>query len=162
MADESGSVDLTGSESACASTAKSNAGRKQKKKWEHFDKVTLPKAKQLALKRNYDASCHACGTTIEGRPQKMAKHLRDCKSVDADVRMQALEQSAAVGEPQATQSKLTSTVDNVRISSAQMTRLHKLLALAFIMCGWSFRGVDSPHFRNFLSAVRTNYEPPGE
>ena len=64
MADESGSVDLTGSESACASTAKSNAGRKQKKEWEHFDKVTfkLPKAKQLALKRNYDASCHACGT----------------------------------------------------------------------------------------------------
>ena len=79
MADESGSVDLTGSESACASTAKSNAGRKQKKEWEHFDKVTLPKAKQLALKRNYDASCHACGTTIEGRPQKMAKHLRDCR-----------------------------------------------------------------------------------
>ena len=71
MADESGSVDLTGSESAGASTAKSNAGRKQKKEWEHFDKVTLPKAKQLALKRNYYASCHACGTTIEGRPQKM-------------------------------------------------------------------------------------------
>lgn len=94
--------------------------------------------------------------------RKCSKEWSAAQSVLAYLRKQGLEQSAAVGEPQATQSKLTSTVDNVRISSAQMTRLHKLLALAFIMCGWSFRGVDSPHFRNFLSAVRTNYEPPGE
>ncbi|DBA74247.1 TPA: hypothetical protein ACH3X1_011034 [Trebouxia sp. C0004] len=46
---KSGSVDLTGSDSPSASTAKSNAGRREKKEWEHLSKVTLPKNKQLSL-----------------------------------------------------------------------------------------------------------------
>ncbi|DBA76333.1 TPA: hypothetical protein ACH3X1_010045 [Trebouxia sp. C0004] len=100
---ESGNVDLTGTDSPSASTAKSIAGRREKKEWEHFSKVTLPKNKQLSLKRNYDASCYACGTVVEGKPQKLAKHLRECKSVDAAVRMQSLHQSAAIGESQPTQ-----------------------------------------------------------
>lgn len=71
----------------------------------------------------------------------MAKHLRDCRNAGADVRKQALEQSAAIGESQLTPIKLTSTVNIVGIISAQLT--HQLLALVCIRCGWPSRGVDT-------------------
>lgn len=67
---ESGSVDLTGSDSPSASTAESSAGRREKKEWEYFSKVTLPRDKQLSLKRNYDASCHGVAVLLRASLRK--------------------------------------------------------------------------------------------
>jgi len=156
------SVDLTASESEAGSTA--NTGRPSKDVWDMgFTKVPLEKARKLSLKRNYDAICDSCGDKVPGRPDKLKAHLRTCSKVDSDVKLKALTESAHIGEENASQTKLTDVlVDNTKISKAMMIRLHKLLTLAFIMCGWAFRGVLNPAFIGFLAALRANYSPPSE
>ncbi|DBA90278.1 TPA: hypothetical protein ACH3X1_003568 [Trebouxia sp. C0004] len=37
-------------------------------------------------------------------------------------------------------------LDRATIGSAEMRRLQLLLCLAFVMCGWSFKSVESPFF----------------
>ena len=49
-------------------------------------------------------------------------------------------------------------VDKVKVTTTQLKHWRMLLAVAFIMTGWSFATVENPHFVDFMQHVRPNFE----
>ncbi|DBB03110.1 TPA: hypothetical protein ACH3X1_013420 [Trebouxia sp. C0004] len=48
----------------------------------------------------------------------------------------------------------------IRVTPYQMRKWGMLLAIAFVMNGWSFCSVESPEFKDFMAHVRPNFELP--
>ncbi len=139
--------------------------------WQYYKKIRLPNDKADTLHRNYDARCKYCGETVVGKPQMMRKHTSKCtstshtgqlhalseqaKQADSHASNQSRNQSAASeanGQPKTCQ--LDKYVDRIKITPHQMKRWCMLLAIAFVMNGWSFSSVESPYFKDFVQHVR--------
>ena len=120
--------------------------------------------------RNCRNSLLACGTVVTGKPSELNRHLSACKEIGLSDQLVALTHATAKGASSASssgqQNKLSSPMkkylDKAAIGPHEMRRLQLLLALCFVMCGWSFRSVESPFLTQFCQNLRPNFECPSK
>lgn len=162
---------LAGSSTATTKKRKiASTGRKESACWGSFEKIELPEERQKALQRNYDGKCLACGTVVTGKPSELNRHLSACKEIGLSDQLVALTHATAKGASSASssgqQNKMSSPMkkylDKAAIGPHEMRRLQLLLALCFVMCGWSFRSVESPFLMQFCQNLRPNFECPSK
>ncbi|DBA78737.1 TPA: hypothetical protein ACH3X1_008647 [Trebouxia sp. C0004] len=139
--------------------------------WDHFNKKKVSAVDAAKLHRNFDAVCKGCNQTVAGKTQLMKRHLVDCQQATTTGLLDALRDqtkhatSDASGATTSTNqsqqaSSLTRFVDRVKVTPHQLTAWRNLLAIAFIMTGWSFQTVENPHFVDFMAHVRPNFSLP--
>lgn len=162
-----------------------STGRKESACWNSFDKIELPEAKQKSLQRNFDGKCLACGTVVTGKPLDLNRHLSTCKELKLSDQLTALTNAASKGGGTASsagaaenaqagtasgastsnqQKRLNSPMkkylDKAAIGPHEMRRLQLMLALCFVMCGWSFRSAESPFLTQFCQNLRPKFDCP--
>ncbi len=115
--------------------------------WQYFDKVDPPKDQAVKWKRNFNAKCHACKEVVTGKPAVMRQHLSHCDQAPPSDQMDADRQTADAAassisqaeQPHSPPKGMRAYLDKNKISKTEKQRLWVLLALAFVVCGWSFR-----------------------
>ena len=104
----------------------------------------------------------------------MRKHTSTCTSTSHTGQLHALREQAKQGDSGASCSQtgnaadsgnakkaaLDGYVDRVKVTPGQWRKWSMLLAIAFVMNGWSFCTVESPHFKDFMDHVRPNFVLP--
>ncbi|DBB03950.1 TPA: hypothetical protein ACH3X1_013023 [Trebouxia sp. C0004] len=138
--------------------------------WDHFKKIKLDSGAAKTLHRNYDAVCKGCSERVIEKPDKMRKHLVDCSKATPNSQLHALKQQAQRASSIASQSgsqsnrgpDLDTYVDRMRVTLRQKETWWYLLAVAFIMTGWSFQTIENPQFIDFMAHVRPTFELPSD
>ncbi|DBA96876.1 TPA: hypothetical protein ACH3X3_013031 [Trebouxia sp. C0006] len=162
-------VDLTvGADDVVDGPATSKGHRGLDDTWDHFKKIKLDSNAAKTLHRNYDAICKGCAERVVGKPEKMRWHLVNCSKAAPTSQLQALKQQARRAGSHASQSCSQSNqgpdmdmyIDRVRVTPRQKETWWYLLAVAFIMTGWSFQTIKNPQFIDFMAHVRPNFELP--
>ena len=103
----------------------------------------------------------------------MRRHTSNCTSISRTGQLHALRQQAKQGGSGTTCSQAGNTTDSgkphfdgcvgtVKISPHQWGKWYILLAIAFVMNGWSFCTVESSHFKNFMNHVWPNFALPSD
>lgn len=138
--------------------------------WTCYKKVKLTSDQCAKLHRRYDASCNSCSKVLPGKPALLRQHTANCKKADLGDQVFALQQQEKAGGTQSTDSNGSNSdtgsmykyVDKVQVTSTQLKHWRMLLAVAFIMTGWSFATVENPHFVDFMQHVRPSFELPSK
>jgi len=164
-------VDLTvGADDVVDGPATSKGHRGLDDTWDHFKKIKLDSNAAKTLHRNYDAICKGCAERVVGKPEKMRRHLVNCSKAAPTSQLHALKQQARRAGSHASQScsqsnqgpDMDTHIDRVRVTPRQKETWWYLLAVAFIMTGWSFKTIENPQFIDFMAHVRPNSELPSE
>ncbi|DBB09009.1 TPA: hypothetical protein ACH3X3_007637 [Trebouxia sp. C0006] len=98
----------------------------------------------------------------------MRRHLVNCSKAAPTSQLHALKQQAQRAGSHASQScsqsnqgpDMDTYIDRVRVTPRQKETWWYLLAVAFIMTGWSIQTVENPQFIDFMAHVRPNFELP--
>lgn len=140
--------------------------------WDHFKKIRLTAEQYQKWHRWWNARCKACGTTLDGKPKVLKQHLVKCKKASMSTQQEAhaaQEQSGGADckdtgseGSNGSSGSISQSVDRVRVSAKQLRYWRTLLAVAFIMTGWSFATVENLHFVTFMKHVRPNFELPSK
>ncbi|DBA73520.1 TPA: hypothetical protein ACH3X1_011543 [Trebouxia sp. C0004] len=99
--------------------------------------------------RNYCAVCKACGTEMHGKPERMKRHIIDCKRADHADQLHTLHKQAGSlasesGSQPQNETAMDRYVNRVRVTPQQKAKWQYLLAMAFILAGLAFRtGADA-------------------
>ena len=136
--------------------------------WDHYKKIRLTTEEHDKWHRWYDARCRYCGVRHAGKPVILRKHTAKCNKADLGAQTEALQGQQKAGNAESDDSNGSSSgcgailkyVDKVKITANQLKHWRMLLAVTFIMTGWSFATVENPHFASFISHVRPNFELP--
>ena len=174
---------LAGSSTSAPKKRKlASSGRKERPCWDSFEKIELPEERARSLGRNFDGKCLACGSVVTGKPKDLNRHLSECKELapgdQITALMAAATQAGVTAETghlasgsatkpsestkKSSRSPIKKYLDRATIGPAEMRRLQLLLCLAFVMCGWSFRTVESPFFVGFCQSLRPKFECPSK
>lgn len=165
-----GDSDAVASASSSAASKKRKVGRPPGVHWQGYTQIELKE--KGAGNRNWSGKCNACGLIVPGKSTDLNAHKADCNKSGNAAQLSALVNSVKAGGGTVADSK-TDTAQAARqqslagyadrqLSSAQNKQLQRMLCLAFVLNGWSFRSVQSPKFVAFLKAVRPSFEPPGQ
>jgi hypothetical protein len=163
-------VDLTSTEDDPADSAATSKGHRGLDDiWDHYKKIKLEKGEASRLHRNYDARCKGCNTQVPGKPEKLRRHLATCNKAAPHSQIHALQEqakragsAASQTASQTDQGPIDTRVDRVKVTPQQKNKWWYLLAVAFVMTGWSFQTVENQHFKDFMVHVRPNFELPSK
>ena len=164
-----------GPATAAAAAQKNKGGRPPKPIWQHFHRSDYDTSKGS---KKADGECKFCHKVFkQANPATLQAHIAECKSVEDDVRRQALadlsSQAAPLQIPVANRAQLNkrrigSPLTN-HFGSAQpfaddeQERLNFVLLRALIDTGASFRLADNPFFLQWVDELSSQrYTPAGK